>query len=421
MLVLLVLGLLVAGLCPPVHSLLGSMLGQESVTQEHQPDRTPVDDPRLASSNADFAFSLYKQLASRSPRENVVFSPLSISIALAFLALGARGTTRTEILEGLKFNLTETPETEIHQGFQRLLRALSRPGSPMQLSVGNAMFVKEQLRLLDRFRDDAKALYASEAFATNFQDGPAAEKLINDYVKEKTHGKIVDLVKHLDSATAMVLVNYIFFKAQWETPFDPRDTFESRFHTSKRRAVRVPMMSAEDLEAPYFRDEELACTVVELSYTSNDSALFVLPDQGRMEQVEAMLLPETLRRWRASLQTRLIDNLYLPKFSISSEYNLERVLPRLGVRQVFTKQADLSGVTGFKNLEVTRVAHKTMLEVAEMGTEAAAATGIKMVFLSGKVGPLTVVNFNRPFLVFLLSGDTGSVMFGARVANPKQA
>lgn len=68
-----------------------------------------------------------------------------------------------------------------------------------------------------------------------------------------------------------------------------------------------------------------------------------------------------------------------------------------------------------------QVAHKTMLEVAEMGTEAAAATGIKMVFLSGKVGPLTVVNFNRPFLVFLLSGDTGSVMFGARVANPKQA
>lgn len=95
--------------------------------------------------------------------------------------------------------------------------------------------------------------------------------------------------------------------AQWETPFDPRDTFESRFHTSKRRAVRVPMMSAEDLEAPYFRDEELACTVVELSYTSNDSALFVLPDQGRMEQVEAMLLPETLRRWRASLQTRWLS------------------------------------------------------------------------------------------------------------------
>lgn len=58
--------------------------------------------------------------------------------------------------------------------------------------------------------------------------------------------------------------------------------------------------------------------------------------------------------------SRLIDNLYLPKFSISSEYNLERVLPRLGVRQVFTKQADLSGVTGFKNLEVTRVSLKSV-------------------------------------------------------------
>lgn len=212
--VLLVLALLVAGLCPTVRGLPGSMSGQESVTQEDQSNRTPADDPRLASSNTDFAFSLYEQLASRSPSENVVFSPLSVSIALAFLSLGARGTTQTEILEGLKFNLTETPETEIHQGFQRLLRALSRPGSPMQLSVGNAMFVKEQLRLLDRFGDEAKALYASEALATNFQDATAAKKLINDYVQEKTQGKIVDLVKHLDSATAMVLVNYIFFKGE---------------------------------------------------------------------------------------------------------------------------------------------------------------------------------------------------------------
>lgn len=66
----------------------------------------------------------------------------------------------------------------------------------------------------------------------------------------------------------------------------------------------MPMMSLEDVRVPYFRDEALACTVVELPYTSNDSALFILPDEGRMEAVEAMLLPETLRRWTDSLQMR---------------------------------------------------------------------------------------------------------------------
>ncbi|KAG8514313.1 Serpin A3-8 [Galemys pyrenaicus] len=264
----------------------------------------PEDTPRLVSSNTKFAFSLYKQLASKTPNKNVIFSPLSISMALAFLSLGARNSTLSEILEGLKFNLTETPQSEIHRGFQHLLSALSRPNDPLQLSVGNAMFVSESQKLLEKFKADAQALYASEALSTSFQDTAAAEKLINQYVEKKTQGKIVDLVKGLDQRTAMVLVNYIFFKAKWKTPFDPRDTFKSKFHVSKTRSVRVPMMSIEDLTAPYFRDEELACTVVELPYTSNDSALFILPDPGKMKQLEARLSPETLRRWKASLRRR---------------------------------------------------------------------------------------------------------------------
>ena len=206
---LLALGLLVAGLCSRVHCL------PENVTPEEQHKGTSVDGHSLASSNTDFAFSLYKQLALKNPNKNVIFSPLSISIALAFLSLGARGPTLTEILEGLKFNLTETPEREIHQGFQHLLQMLSRPSNELQLSVGNTMFVQEELKLLDKFREDALALYASEAFSTNFKDPEAAKSLINDYVKNKTQGKIVDLFNDLDPLTKVILVNYIYFKGRF--------------------------------------------------------------------------------------------------------------------------------------------------------------------------------------------------------------
>lgn len=418
---LLALGLLVAGLCPTVHCLPEGMRDPENVTQEDLPNETSENSLRLASSNTDFTLSLYKELASKSPDKNVIFSPMSISIALAFLSLGAQGTTQTEILEGLKFNLTEIPDREIHRGFQHLLRALHQPSSELQLSVGNAMFVGEQLKLLETFVEDARALYASEAFSTNFQNSAAAEKLINDYVKNRTQGKIVDLVKDLDLHTAVVLVNYIFLKAKWKTPFDPRDTFKSKFQVSKSRSVKVPMMNLEDVWVPYFRDDALSCTIVELQYTSNDSALFVLPDEGRMEAVEAMLLPETLRRWTHSLQMRRIDNLYLPKFSISSSYNLEDVLPQLGVREVFTNQADLSRVTGHKNLAVSQIVHKTLLDVTELGTEAAAATGSKFVFFSGKIGPLVTVRFNRPFLFCIHHKDTENILFWGKVTNPNQA
>ena len=114
---LLALGILVAGLCSRVHCL------PENVTPEEQHKVTSVDGHSLASSNTDFAFSLYKQLALKDPNKNVIFSPLSVSIALAFLSLGAHGPTVTEILEGLKFNLTETPLCDhfYHQQKEQML------------------------------------------------------------------------------------------------------------------------------------------------------------------------------------------------------------------------------------------------------------------------------------------------------------
>ncbi|XP_037359869.1 alpha-1-antichymotrypsin-like [Talpa occidentalis] len=412
--------LLVAGLCAPVRGQSEDIPEQENVAQEGQLTGAPRDTLRLASSNTKFAFGLYKQLAAKNRNRNVAFSPLSISMALAFLSLGARSATWTEILKGLKFNLTEIPESEIHQGFQHLLSTLSRPNDQLQLSLGNAMFIDESLRLLEKFKAEAQALYAAEAFSTSFMDTAAAEKLINSYVEKKTQGKIVDLIKGLEQPTAMVLVNYIFFKAKWKKPFDPRDTFKTKFYVSKSRPVTVSMMSMEELTAPNFRDKALGCTVLELQYTSNDSALLILPDTGKMRQVEARLSPETLRRWRASLQMSLIDELYLPKFSISSNYQLENILPRLGIRKVFTHQADFSGVTGRKNLKVSQMVHQTELDVAEVGTEAAAATGVKMIPLSGKWGPMKIMNFNRPFLLCIVSKKTESILFLAKVANPNQ-
>uniref|UniRef100_A0A8C0ZSE1 Serpin domain-containing protein n=1 Tax=Castor canadensis TaxID=51338 RepID=A0A8C0ZSE1_CASCN len=391
----LALGLLVAGFCPAVLCHPGGTPVRETSTQGDQYNGTQMNNISLVSSNTDFAFSLYKQLASENPNKNVIFSPLSISTALAFLSLGAHNTTLKEILEGLKFNLTEISEAEIHQGFQQLLRTLNQPGDHLQLNMGNAMFVQEQQELQAKFRKDAQALYAAQAFLTNFQEPAAAEKFINDYVKKETQGKIVDLVKGLDTQTVMVLVNYIFFKGQhWAGP-----TVMVQVSFEQSQSVKVPMMSIEDLTTPFFRDEELSCTVVELKYTGNASALFILPDQGKMQEVETTY------------------ELYLPKFSISSDYDLEYILPQLGIKEVFTRQADLSGLMQDGKLMVSQVVHKAVIDVTEVGTEAAAATGVKVILTSAKLNPVTV-NINRPFL--LIISDTQNILFLGKVTNPKQ-
>ncbi|KAM5273676.1 alpha-1-antichymotrypsin-like [Ctenodactylus gundi] len=397
---------------------LGATLDHSTLTQEAQDNWKHMDNLRLASGNTDFAFSLYKQLAQTYPSKNIVFSPVTISTALAFVSLGARGTTLTEILEGLRFNLTETPEAEIHQGFQHLLRTLRQPSDQLQLSTGNAMFITEQLEMLAKFMEDAQGLYMAQTSRTNFQNPTAAERLINNFVRKETKGKIRNLVKGLDPETMMVLVNYIYFKAKWKKPFNSRETSKSRFYVSKDKWVEVPMMSMMKLTTPYFRDEALSCTVVELEYTGSASALFILPDEDQMEALEAKLLPETLRRWRDSLQMTKIFQLQLPKFSISSDYRLEHVLPLLGIREVCSSMADLSGVTGHRNLTVSQVVHKAVLDVAERGTEAAAGTVVPYPY--SLIRPTLIVTFNRPFLMAIVHTDTQSVLFLSKVANPKE-
>ncbi|XP_036062577.1 serine protease inhibitor A3N-like [Onychomys torridus] len=419
MVLLIALGLFIVAICLVVLCLTYSTLGRNTEVHKVQNNGTRVDSLTLASINTDFAFSLYKELVSKNPDKNILFSPLSISAALAILSLGASSNTLEEILEGLKFKLTETPEADIHRGFGHLLHMLSQPGDQVKIRTGSAMFVEKHLQILAEFKEKARVLYQTEASTADFQQPFEAKKLINDYVSKQTHGKIKELISDLDEKTLMVLVNYIYFNGKWKMPFDPEDTFESKFHLGKRGTVKVPMMKIEDLTTPYFQDEELSCSVVELKYTGNASALFILPDEGRMQQVEASLQPETLRKWKDSLRPWMIDELYMPKFSISSDYSLEKILPQLGIREVFSLQADLSRITGAKNLTVSKVVHKAVLDVAETGTEAAAATGVKITLKSGKWHPMTV-SFNRSFLMIVSDTNTQIALFIAKVTNPKE-
>ncbi|ERE72988.1 serine protease inhibitor A3C-like protein [Cricetulus griseus] len=411
--------LLVAMFCPAVLCQPDGTLGKETKVQKDQNNGTQVDSLTLASINTDFAFSLYKELALKNPDKNIVFSPFSISFALAVLSLGASSNTLKEILRGLKFNLTETPEADIQRGFGHLLHMLSQPGDQVQISTGSSIFVEKRLPILAEFKEKARALYQAEASSTDFQQPHEAKKLINDYVSKQTHGKIKELISDLDDSALMVLVNYIYFKGKWKAPFDPDFTFESNFYLDNKRSVKVPMMNHKDLTTLCFRDEELSSYVVELKYRGNASALFILPDQGRMQQLEDSLQPETLKKWRDSLRPRRINELYLPKFSTSTDYSLEGILSQLGIREVFSTQADLSGITGDKDVRVSKVVHKAVLDVAETGTEAAAATGVLKLGSALILNPLKM-HFNRPFLMIISDTNTQTLLFMAKITNPKQ-
>ncbi|XP_020860867.1 alpha-1-antichymotrypsin-like [Phascolarctos cinereus] len=412
-----ILGLLMAvfcvtGLCHPnpVEAQAGDQIQEEQQINS--------DFSTLQNSSYGFAFDLFKSLVSKNPKENVLFSPLSISTAFALLSLGARETTQTQILEGLRFNLTETPEAEIHRGFQQLIRSLNRPNKVFQLTTGNALFIDKSSELLEKFREDTKLLYSSEILPANFKNSNLATEQINDYVKKQTKGKITDFFDRLEEDTIMVLVNYVFFKAKWQEPFDPYVTRPDKFFVSEDKVVEVPMMLLNEFYPRVFLDKELLCTVVELKYRGNATALFILPDRNKMKDVEDALNPEVLKKWKNSLREREV-NLFLPKFSISNDYSLEEILPTMGIEEVFTDQANLSGITGQNNLKVSKAVHKAVLDVDEAGTEAAAATGMKIVPSSARWPAPLEIKFNTPFLVFVFDGN--NMLFMGKVNNPLNA
>ncbi|XP_010337761.3 serpin A11 isoform X1 [Saimiri boliviensis] len=414
------LWLLEAGILASVHCQPLPAHGDKSL-QGPQPPRHQLSEPasayhRITPTITSFALRLYKKL-SADTSGNVIFSPVSISTTLALLSLGAQADISALILEGLGFNLTETPEADIHQGFQSLLHTLALPSPKLELKVGNSLFLDKRLKPQQHYLDTIKELYGAFAFSANFTDSVTTERQINDYVRRQTYGQVVDCLPDFSQDTLMVLTNYIFFKAKWKHPFSRYQIQKHEsFFVNERNSLQVSMMHQKEMHR-FLYDQELACTVLQIEYSGNALVLLVLPDPGKMKQVEAALQPETLRKWGQLFLPSLLD-LHLPRFSISGTYNLEDVLPRIGLIDILNFEADFSGVTGQLNKTISRVSHKVMVDMSEKGTEAGAASG-----LPSQPPPLNATSaphahFNRPFLLLLWEVTTQSLLFLGKVVNP---
>ncbi|KAL2789534.1 kallistatin isoform 2 precursor [Daubentonia madagascariensis] len=375
---------------------------------------------KITHANTDFALRFYHLIASETSGKNIFFSPLSISAALAMLSLGARSHSQTQILEGLGFNLTELSESDIHRGFQHLLHNLNLPSHELEMHVGSALFLSHNLPFLPKFLNETMAFYESKLFHTDFRNIAGATQLINDHVKKETQGKIVDLVSELNTDTLMVLVNYVYFKALWEKPFIFSMTTPRNFYVDEDTTVQVPMMLQDEQNHWYLHDQYLPCSVLRMDYKGDATALFILPNQGKMKAVEEVLTPEMIMRWNNLLQKRNFYRkleLHFPKFSISGSYTVDEILPKLGFTDLFSPWANFSGITDKLNLQAPKSFHKATLDVNEVGTQATAATSFSVRFLSAQNNH-RVLWFNRPFLVVIFSTSTQSILFLGKVVDP---
>ncbi|KAM6202682.1 serpin A12 [Rhynchocyon petersi] len=363
----------------------------------------------LATKNTDFGFKLFKKLAARNPNKNIFFSPLSISMAFSMLCLGAEDSTLSEIRQG--FNFKELPDKDVHEGFHYLIQRLNR-GGQNKLDLGNLLFLDQRLQPERKFLTDVKDLYNAETIPADFHNLEVTQKKINDYVNQKTHGKVNNLIQNIDPGTVMLLVNYLFFRVRWQHEFDPKLTKEEDFMLDRNKYVKVPMMFRTGMYK-VGHDDQLSCTVLEMPYQGNMTAIFILPDEGKLANVEEAMVTNVMDSWKKVISQRVVD-VSLPRFSITGSYNLKKILSHLGITKIFEEHGDLTRISPHRSLKVGEAIHKAKLKMDERGTEGAAGTGAQTLPMES---PLEV-KFNKTFLLMINDDLTASIVFLGKIANP---
>ncbi|XP_072513010.1 alpha-1-antitrypsin homolog [Salminus brasiliensis] len=368
----------------------------------------------LSPHNADFAFSLYKKLSAHPEAQgkNIFFSPLSISMALSMLALGAKGDTHSQIFSTLGYSAL-TPD-QVNESFEHLLHMLGHNQDAMLLEVGSAVAIREGFKPVDKFLKDAQHFYQGEAFNVDFSNSEVAVQEVNKYIAKKTKDLITDMIKSLDQQTVMMLINYIYFRGKWETPFEERHTHKADFHVDENTKVTVDMMKRTG-RYDFYHDRENSTSIIMVPYKGNTSMMIVLPDEGKMQELEKHISKDHLKKWHSKLSERYMG-LFMPKFSISACISLGETLKEMGIVHAFSGTADFSGIGEENNLMVSKILHQGVLKVDEKGTEAAAATTIEIMLTSIRIPEFVILN--RPFLVFIVEDSTKSILFMGKVSNP---
>ncbi|KAM4803066.1 serpin B4-like isoform X1 [Urocitellus parryii] len=387
----------------------------------------------LSVANTKFTLDLFRQL--RKEGDNVFYSPVSILSALAMLDLGARGNTALQMEKVLHFNeitekATKKPTAphagesgNVHHEIQKFLTELNKPSDAYNLKIANRVYGEKEFQFLQEYLDGIKKFYLATVESLDFKNAPEeSRKKINSWVECQTNEKIKDLfpIKTIDQTTRLVLVNAVYFKGRWDKEFKKELTTEAKFWQNKNVSKSVQMM-AKSGHFNFAFLEDVQAKILEIPYKGNDlSMVLLLPnDADGLQELEDKLTAEKLMEWTSPGSMEMTNvNVRLPRFKVEETYDLKTMLSAMGMEDVFCPQkADLSGMTGTQGLSVSKVVHKSFVEVNEEGTEAAAATGIVVKLTSA---PMPAISFycDHPFLFFIKQNKTHSILFLGRVTSP---
>lgn len=396
-------------------------VAQSALARDTNPQVSDADLAAAARGNTDFALKAFPLLGAVN--ENAVFSPYSITQAIALAAAGAKGTTLGGIEQAMTFSLSQDRLNPAFNKLDLLLAAettgavLSNGGRLPQLSIVNAVWGQQDFPILPAYLDTLAINYGAGFHLVDFINKTEdARTTINSWVEQRTNSRIQNLIPQgaLSTDTRVVLTNAIWFKANWASPFPAAGTATRQFINRDGSQSPAPFMR-QTLSASYGQGNGFQA--IDIPYVDEKlSMLVIMPAPGTFDAFLSALTPTKLNECIAQTALKQVD-LALPKFTFSTGADLGNLLRSLGMTDAFAPgHADFSGIDGRFDLFISSVLHKAFISIDEQGTEAAAATAVIIGITSAPVSQVTLT-VDHPFLFLVRDRQTGLVLFLGKIVS----
>jgi len=371
----------------------------------------------LLKAENEFGFELFKLVyKTETKHENVMLSPLSVSLALAMTYNGANGETKTAMEKTLKVHGL-TP-ADINQSYADLVKSLQSLDPKVLLEIANAIYYRNDFLVEKSFVATNSKFYDASVSALDF-NSPLAVNTINAWVAEKTHNKIKTILDRISPNHVMFLLNAIYFKGAWAKEFNVKSTANLPFYLNANDYLLTATMQRNDT-LPYLSNNLFSA--VQLSYGKGNYNMYViLPNADKtLSEIVQKMDTGSWNTWSESFSVSKNVDIKIPKLKYGYEIELNDVLTAMGMGIAFTGKADFTGINREGGLNIDYVKHKSFIEVNEEGTEAAAVTIVaieKMMIDPEKI----IFNVNRPYLYIITEKSTGAVLFLGTVKNPSKS
>lgn len=356
-----------------------------------------------------FSLKLLKQVATASTtNKNLMLSPLSVSMAIAMTSNGANGST----LEGIRNTLgfQGFTEEQINTYYQHLITDLPQLDPKATVKIANSIWYRNNFAVAAPFLQTNTNYYKATVEALDFNN-PASITKINNWVSSQTNGKIPTILDEIGGDAMMYLINAVYFKSVWQYPFDKSKTAKGAFYVSPTSTVQADFMNAN---TTFKMGSKADVSVFELPYGNGKySMVMVLPAADKtVNDLISTIDTTKWKGWLSNLNT-LTRDIKMPKFKFAYDVTLNETLKALGMTAAF-ENADFTRIINKGGLSISKVKHKSFIEVNEEGTEAAAVTSVEFTATSLPQG----IIINRPFLFAIREVNTGLILFSGVVKNP---